>query len=88
MTKLRLRIVSYDGEYGCIHYVVNVKTDKNWEVLKPFTKKKDAEIWKDEQEAAQKRIERILHESKKLNGYRSFLQRGEENFLRLIRGHK
>ena len=88
MTKLRLRIVSYDGEYGLIHYVMNVKTDKNWEVLKAFTKKKDAEIWKNEQEASQKRIERILHSTKKLSGYRSLLQRGEENLLRLLRNHK
>jgi hypothetical protein len=88
MTKLRLRIVSYDGEYDCIHYVVNVKTERNWEVLKAFAKKKDAETWKNEQEAAQKRIERILHSTKKLTGYRSLLQRGEESFLRLLRTHK
>lgn len=88
MTKLRLRIVSFEQKYGCIYYVMNVKTDKNWEVLKSFENKRDAEIWKNEQEASQKRIEKILHNTKKSNAYRSLLQRGEENLLRLFRTHK
>jgi hypothetical protein len=88
MTLLRLRIVSYDGEYGRTYYVMNVKTDSNWEVLKSFLNRKDAERWKNEQEAAQKRIEGMLEKRKKLRSYRSLLQRGEENFLRLLRSHK
>jgi hypothetical protein len=50
MSKLRLRIVSYDSDFGRTFYVVNVKTDKIWEVQKSFLNRKDAENWKNEQE--------------------------------------
>lgn len=52
-TKLRLRILSYEGDFGRIFYVVNVKTDKDLEILKSFMNKKDAEAWKQEKEQSQ-----------------------------------
>jgi hypothetical protein len=55
-TKMRLRILSYEGEFGRIFYVVNVKTDKDLEILKSFINKKDAEAWKQQQEQHQSGI--------------------------------
>jgi hypothetical protein len=55
VNKLRLRIVSYDNDFGRTYYVVNVKTDKLWEVQRSFLNRKDAESWKSEQEQNEQR---------------------------------